>query len=260
VSTGGSTLLQLVFRGECLEGRDPQAVRAAVVAALKLDERRAAHLFSGRRVVMRRAVDEAKAHRYIARFALLGARLHAEPSVPRPAPGRPTRPARRPTLRRLRVRALRLWRDAMWGLSAGLRWAIVGALAGGGALLLGLLLALLPGTWGAGDEAPTRAAPVANTGAPVPALPAASAGEAAPTLAERPADMSPAAVQAYERSYAPAAGRKAFAISGGGAYGWHAGAASDSEAAETAIARCMAAAQGHESGCRLVEVDGQWLE
>jgi hypothetical protein len=259
VNAGGSVLLQLVFHGECLEGRDPQAVRAAVAAALKLDERRAAHLFSGRRVVMRRAVDEAKAHRYIARFALLGARLHAEPSAPRPVP---QRPARRPTLRRLRVRAVRLWRDALWGLSAGLRVAIVGVLAGGGALLVGLMLALLPGTWGAGDEPPARAVPAAGAGAgaALPSPAAAGTGGDAAFLAERPADMSPAALQVYLRSYTPAAGHKAFAISGGGAYGWHAGAATETEAAEAAITRCMAAAQGHESGCRLVETDGQWLE
>lgn len=76
-------LLQLVFEGECVEGHDPRAVREAVAAALRLDERRVERLFSGRRVVLRRGMGEAKAHRYIARFAMLGAVVRAEPSQPR---------------------------------------------------------------------------------------------------------------------------------------------------------------------------------
>lgn len=72
-------LLQLVFRGECLDGHDPDEVRRAVTAALGLESRRAQRLFSGRRIVVSRGLDMATAHRRIARFAMMGAVLHAEP-------------------------------------------------------------------------------------------------------------------------------------------------------------------------------------
>lgn len=90
---------RLVFRGECHPGHDPQAVRQAVVAALKLDDRRAARLFSGRQVVLRRGVDLPSAHRYIVRLAALGAMVRAEPPLsslpPLPAPAHPPWPLRR---------------------------------------------------------------------------------------------------------------------------------------------------------------------
>lgn len=76
--------LKLVFSGECLDGYEPQAVRRAVARALKLDEKRAARVFSGKRVVLKRRVDMATAYRRIAQFARMGAVLRAEPPVPRP--------------------------------------------------------------------------------------------------------------------------------------------------------------------------------
>src|SRR5437762_1990096 len=95
--------MQLVFRGECLAGYDPRVVRQALARALRLDEARTERLFSGKPVVLRRNVDALRADRHIARFAILGAVLRAEPSKPisrRPAPspskGPATRTARAP--------------------------------------------------------------------------------------------------------------------------------------------------------------------
>ena len=89
-TTADDPPLDLVFMGECLDGYDPLAVKHTLAAALRLDEKRADRLFSGRRIIVRRQVDVVAAHRYIAKFALLGAVLHAEvrdaPAVPRHVP------------------------------------------------------------------------------------------------------------------------------------------------------------------------------
>lgn len=71
--------VRLVFAGEVLDGFDPVEVMARVAHALQVDEARMAHLFSGRRVVLRRGVDAERARRYALQFARMGARLHLEP-------------------------------------------------------------------------------------------------------------------------------------------------------------------------------------
>lgn len=241
--------LQLVFSGECVDGHEPQAVRLALVDALALDEKRAAHLFSGERVVLRRNVGAAAAQRHIARFALMGAVLHAETSVPRkqhpapastksarPAPGRVSR--RRP-----------------------LRWAAA-ALFIGGSLVVGLLLGPGLGTLWPEGQRPDASQPVA--GMPHPALPSAAAiAPAVPatpaTDAELAQDMPAAAIREYKLRYLAAPNHKAFAISTGGAYAWHAGAASENEARERALSGCMGTPQS-AGGCRVVDANGDWQE
>jgi len=88
---------QLVFEGETLEGFDPDDVRRHVGEHMKLDAARLENLFSGRRVVLRRGVDEERAHRHKRQFASLGGRLLIEPDdgTP-PSPPRPPRPAPAP--------------------------------------------------------------------------------------------------------------------------------------------------------------------
>lgn len=244
--------LQLVFRGECLDGHDTQTVRHAVASALKLDEQREAHLFSGKRVVLRRNVGAAAAHRHIARFALMGAVLHAEPSAARaesvPARGTPARPS---AVRRRRR----------------LLWAGAGVLCALGGLALALvsgpgLNSLWPQTPVSGDTVTSRA----MTAAPEAPPPAQAVADRQPAMApvaadeEIPQDMTAAALGEYRQRYLPAPNHKAFAISSGGAHAWHAGAASDHEARDRALTSCLAARRPGDDGCRIVDADGAGLE
>lgn len=250
-------LLQLVFRGEVLPGHEPAAVRSAVAGALKLDAARAERLFSGKRVVVRRAVDAAKARRYVALFAVMGAVLHTEPARPRPAP---SRPARRPAARRTTGKR---WRLAAWWQP--LQWVAIGALCVIGGALLGLLLG--PGVdlpWLSAQPpaatAPARADATAPLrAAPAPALPPTTTAAPPQPDPEMPPDMSVDALRDYRDRYLRAAAHRAFAIAPSGAFAWHAGATSENAARELALSGCMAAARGGE-GCRVVHVDAQWQE
>ena len=244
--------MQLVFSGECIEGRDPQAVRSAVSAALKLDEERTARLFCGRPVVLKRQVDVATAMRHIARFSTLGAVLRAQPlavggaaaSVPLAhadvAASRPSRPKR-------------LW--LIRGLS-----------------LATLCLVLLGAFWlgeklGQGSQAARQAMP-AQVPVVVPVTAAAPAQEQAAALAERVAvasvddeltsQLSPQAAHDYQRSYLPAKWHRAFAVSDSGAHAWVSDVASEDEAREAALQRCVQLARS--GACRVVDVNGQPLE
>ncbi|HMC16451.1 MAG TPA: hypothetical protein VKI18_12515 [Albitalea sp.] len=238
--------LQLVFSGECIDGHDPQAVREAVVKALKLDEKRAARLFSGKRVVLRRHVDSAAAQRQIARFASMGALLRAEPSKSLP-PLASHSPAR--------------WQ--------ALRWAGIAVLSVVVAVTLGLVLGpALSALW---PEAPAPGAlpssaaanlPTAAVPSPIDASPAtipAQAASARPATDEEiPKEMTAEAVREYRLGYLPATNHKAFAISAGGAHAWIAGAPSQSDARERALASCIGATQPSGEGCRVVDADGNW--
>lgn len=252
-------LLQLVFRGEIIAGHAPEAVRSALAAALKLDAARAERLFSGKRIVVRRAVDADRARRYVALFAVMGAVLHAEPARPRQPP---SRHARQPAPRRTRA-GHSAWRLGAWWQP--LQWVGIGALCVVGGAGLGLLLG--PGLdvpWLA-DRPPTAAgtAPAAPAAAlPGAAPPAPQAASPAPPPVpdpEMPADMSVDALRDYRDRYLRAAGHRAFAISPNGAFAWHAGAATENAARELALSGCMAAARGGD-GCRVVHVDAQWQE
>lgn len=88
--------VKLVFAGEVLDGFDPVEVMARVAHSLQVDEARMAHLFSGRRVVLRRGVEAARGQRYALQFARMGARLHLEPEDGAPADGLADGPAEPP--------------------------------------------------------------------------------------------------------------------------------------------------------------------
>jgi len=60
----GEELFEVVFCGEIGEGRDLAEVRAKVGALFKADEARLAHLFSGKRVVIKKNIDQATAEKY----------------------------------------------------------------------------------------------------------------------------------------------------------------------------------------------------
>lgn len=250
------TPLQLVFHGECLDGHDPLAVRLAVVEAMKLDEPRAARLFSGRRVVLRREVGAAAAQRHIARFALMGALLRAEASTPRPP-----RQVSAPTKVARAARAGASWRRP-------LRWVAIGTLGSVVGLMLGVVLwPMLSAPWPKSNPNDTTAstpslvanAPATLAAASATTMPAASA-RAASDAEEIPQDMTAEAVREYKLGYAHARGHKAFAISARGAHAWHAGANTANEASEGALASCMLARRPGDEGCRIVELDGEWRE
>ena len=218
---------QLVFNGECLDGHDPQTVRRAVAGALKLDAKRAARLFSGKRVVLLRKVDVVMANRYIARFAQMGALLRAEASNP-PAPR--TAPAPTSAARIGRARA-RWQRPALWAGITGLCIAV--------GLVLGSRLSVLrPETRVA--DAPAKATQAADD--------------------EIPQDMTADAVSEFKLRYTGAPDHKAFAISSGGSHAWHAGAASENEARERAVSQCIRLLRPGDDGCRVVHADANWQE
>ena len=56
--------VQLVFRGEVLDGFATDEVRRQLALAWKLDEARVAQLFSGARTLLKRSVEPSLARRY----------------------------------------------------------------------------------------------------------------------------------------------------------------------------------------------------
>jgi hypothetical protein len=68
--------------------------------------------------------------------------------------------------------------------------------------------------------------------------------------------MTGEALRDYKLRYLSAPAHKAFALSTGGAHGWYAGAASENEARELAVARCMAVLRPGDDGCRIADADG----
>jgi uncharacterized membrane protein YhaH (DUF805 family) len=79
--------VQLVFRGEVLDGFAADEVRRQLALALKLDDARVAQLFTGARTVLKRSVEPALARRYADKLAGLGAKVHLEPSDAPPTTG-----------------------------------------------------------------------------------------------------------------------------------------------------------------------------
>jgi uncharacterized membrane protein YhaH (DUF805 family) len=68
---------------------------------------------------------------------------------------------------------------------------------------------------------------------------------------------SDAAVGEFQR-YMGAPGHRAFAVSSGGGWGWHAGAARPDQAVETALADCERRRPPYTGTCRLVHMNDQW--
>ena len=69
----------LKFGGEVAADQHPAVVRKRLAAAMKLDEKRAGLLFSGKTVVVKRGADEALAEKFRETFASAGAVLVVEP-------------------------------------------------------------------------------------------------------------------------------------------------------------------------------------
>lgn len=80
----------IAFAGECLEGKDPQAVRAAVGDLFKADEATLERLFSGTRQRIKRNCDKATALKYQKSLAHVGAKaIITRASSPLDAPSGP---------------------------------------------------------------------------------------------------------------------------------------------------------------------------
>ncbi len=84
--------VQMVFRGEVIDGFQPDEVRRRLAQALKLDDARVAQLFSGARTVLKRSIEPALARSYVDKLAQLGARVHLEPADAPPTTGFPPLP------------------------------------------------------------------------------------------------------------------------------------------------------------------------
>lgn len=271
--------MQLVFNGECIEGRDPLTVRRAVAAALKLDEERASRLFSGKPVVLKRQVDLSYAVRHIARFAVMGAVLRAQPV---PAAGqaldRPTAEATpsvepAPSAKATLAAAVSLGHASRWPqrrLAIRILGLVSLSTVLSAAYLMGKRLgehsAEAPETVLAPLAAATSAAAPATTPPTTPASFATPLGSAAvaPAGVDGQDDLArllgPQAAVEYKHLYLPAKWHKAFALSDSGAHAWVVNADSDGQAREAALAQCMQAVRSAESGCRLFDVNGQMLE
>jgi uncharacterized membrane protein YhaH (DUF805 family) len=71
--------VQMIFNGEVLDGFQADDVKRRLAQALKLNDERAAQLFSGERNVLKDSIEADVARRYVEQLALLGARVHLEP-------------------------------------------------------------------------------------------------------------------------------------------------------------------------------------
>jgi len=101
-------LFEVAFSGEIAEGADLAQVKAKVGAMFKADEAKLAHLFSGKRMVIKKNIDQATANKYKTALNNAGAicelkSLNAEPiekpaaavSTPAPTPA-PAAPVAQP--------------------------------------------------------------------------------------------------------------------------------------------------------------------
>ena len=96
-------LFEVAFSGQIADAADLQQVKAKVAAMFKADEEKLAHLFSGKRVVIKKNIDQATANKYktalnnagaiceIKSLLTPAAEVAAAEKVPAPAPV--TRPA-----------------------------------------------------------------------------------------------------------------------------------------------------------------------
>ncbi len=72
-------LYEVAFSGEIAEGADPEAVKAKVGAMFKADANKLAHLFSGKRVVIKKNIDQATAQKYKTALSNAGALCEVKP-------------------------------------------------------------------------------------------------------------------------------------------------------------------------------------
>lgn len=101
-------LFEVAFSGEIADGADLEQVKAKVGAMFKADAAKLAHLFSGKRMVIKKNIDQATANKYKTALTKAGAVCEvkslnvaveerpAEPVTPAPAPVAPKAAAPQP--------------------------------------------------------------------------------------------------------------------------------------------------------------------
>ena len=80
----------IFFAGQCLEGRDPQAVRAALGRLFNADGQTLDRLFCGQRQRIKGGCDAATAHKYRQALTAAGAKVSIAPAGGRAAASPPT--------------------------------------------------------------------------------------------------------------------------------------------------------------------------
>lgn len=82
-------LYEVAFYGEIVEGADLDQVKAKVAAMFKADAAKLAQLFSGKRVVIKKNIDQATANKYQSALQNAGAQCEVK-SLAEPASTQPT--------------------------------------------------------------------------------------------------------------------------------------------------------------------------
>lgn len=82
-----SNAVRIIFSGEILPGHSPETVREQIGSLLKLRPGQVEHVFSGKKVVLKRGLPESEAPRYIERLTRAGIQVHIEAENP-PTPAR----------------------------------------------------------------------------------------------------------------------------------------------------------------------------
>lgn len=226
-----SDRFRLVFAGDVLEGHRVEDVQRKMAELLHLSQARQASMFSGKRTVLKKGMAFDDATRYVAKFERIGAKVLVEPdeSETRADLAESRRddsvPASEPAPRVAEgTRAVRA-PPRRTVVAAGAAVVVLAALAGAGWYV-----------WGGGS-------PVA------PQVTDERLGVYGLTADAR---------TIFRSDYWPAGGNKAFAASTGGAWGYVAGAASDQEAAQRALADCEGRRKPDMAACRLVNLTGNW--
>lgn len=89
---------EIAFSGQLAAGADPEQVKPAIQRLFNASEQLMAQLFSGRRVVIKQAVDQATALKYQKAFTAAGAMLEVKPLSSEPvSPEPPASSATAPT-------------------------------------------------------------------------------------------------------------------------------------------------------------------
>ena len=86
MSSADSERYDIFFAGECLQGRDPQAVRAALGRLFKADGPTLDRLFCGQRQRIKGGCDAATANKYRQALTAAGAKVSIAPAAGRAAP------------------------------------------------------------------------------------------------------------------------------------------------------------------------------
>jgi len=87
-------LFEIAFSGKVSEGADPAAVKAKIGKMFNADEAKLAQLFSGKRIVIKKNLDQATAAKYKTAFNRAGAECDVRPMGGAPAASQPAQPAK----------------------------------------------------------------------------------------------------------------------------------------------------------------------